>query len=120
MNGARSVAAGLDATRTRINDPAALKECIQVRAGRSDVAERMPRDNDVKNRIVERPSSAGESLSDIEPPNLYKLAFEDYGGAAGFANSSAHTGLVAKGITIACTMWSRRRSEASWPTSNHA
>ena len=100
MNGARNVAAGLDATWTALNDSAVLKECIP---GCELIEATAPNEYRVTmtSRIgpVSAKFSGRISLSDIEPPVSYKLAFEGQGGAAGFVSGSARVGLVAEGAT---------------------
>jgi uncharacterized protein len=100
MNGARTVEAGLDATWTALNDPAVLKECIP---GCELIEATAPNQYRVTMTARIGPVSATFSgrisLSDIDPPTSYKLAFEGQGGAAGFVNGSARVGLVAEGAT---------------------
>ncbi len=100
MNGARNVAASLDATWTALNDSAVLKECIP---GCELIEATGPNEYRVTMTSRIGPVSAKFrgwiSLSDIEPPVSYKLAFEGQGGAAGFVNGSARVGLVADGAT---------------------
>jgi carbon monoxide dehydrogenase subunit G len=100
MNGARNVAASLDATWTALNDPAVLKECIP---GCEVIDATAPNEYRVTMTSRIGPVSAKFSgrirLSDINPPTSYKLAFEGQGGAAGFVNGSAQVALVAEGVT---------------------
>lgn len=100
MNGARNVAAGLDATWNALNDPAVLKACIpgceliEATAANEYRVTLTSRIGPVSARF-----SGRISLTDIVPPTSYKLAFEGQGGAAGFVNGSARVGLVAEGST---------------------
>jgi carbon monoxide dehydrogenase subunit G len=100
MNGARNVAADLDATWAALNDSAVLKECIP---GCELIEATAPTKYRVTMASRIGPVSAkfcGQiSLSDIEPPVSYKITFEGQGGAAGFVNGSARVGLVAEGAT---------------------
>ena len=57
------------------------------------------------------------TLSDLDPPNGYKISGEGEGGVAGFAKGGATVALADKDGGTLLTYMSRRRSAASWPSS---
>jgi carbon monoxide dehydrogenase subunit G len=100
MSGEQIIAAPQQAVWNALNDPQFLKACVPGCEAITPVA-----DNQYEVLMVARvgPVSAkfkGKlTLSDIQPPNSYALAFEGQGGAAGFAKGSAKVSLAAQGIT---------------------
>ncbi len=95
MNGEIQLAAPREAVWEKLNDPAVLKACIPG-------CEELERTDDQGFRAVAKmkvgPVSArfrGKvTLSDLDPPNGYKISGEGEGGVAGFAKGGAKVGLV--------------------------
>jgi carbon monoxide dehydrogenase subunit G len=81
-----------------LNDPAMLKQCVPGCEAIDPIGE-----NQYQVLMVARvgPVSAkfkGKlTLSDIQAPNSYSIAFEGQGGAAGFAKGGAHVRLSPEG-----------------------
>jgi carbon monoxide dehydrogenase subunit G len=95
MNGEVQLAAPRDVVWTKLNDPEVLKACIPG-------CEELERTEDNGFRAVAKmkvgPVSArfkGKvTLSDLDPPNGYKISGEGEGGVAGFAKGGATVGLT--------------------------
>jgi carbon monoxide dehydrogenase subunit G len=100
MSGEQLIAAPQQAVWNALNDPQFLKACVPGCEAITPIA-----DNQYEVLMVARvgPVSAkfkGKlTLSDIQPPKSYALAFEGQGGAAGFAKGSAKVSLATQGIT---------------------
>jgi hypothetical protein len=98
MKGEQLVPASQQATWEALNDPQVLKACVPGCESIDPAGE-----NTYQVLMVARvgPVSAkfkGKlTLSDINPPNSYSIAFEGQGGAAGFAKGGAQVRLVAEG-----------------------
>ena len=97
MTGEIQLAAPREAVWSKLNDPAVLKACIP---GCEELEK-----NDVQGfRAVAKmkvgPVSArfkGKvTLSDLDPPNGYRISGEGEGGVAGFAKGGAKVGLTEK------------------------
>ena len=94
MKGEQLVPASQQATWDALNDPQVLKACVPGCKAIDRIA-----DNEYMVLMTARvgPVSAkfkGKlTLSDLDPPNSYNLAFEGQGGVAGFAKGSAHVAL---------------------------
>src|SRR5215475_11557648 len=90
MTGEYRIATTREAVWRALNDPAVLKECI---TGCEEIVKLS--DTEMTARVVAKvgPVSAKFSgkvtLSDIDPPNGYKITGEGTGGAVGFAKGSA-------------------------------
>jgi uncharacterized protein len=97
MTGEIQLAAPREIVWTRLNDPAALRACIPG-------CEELEQTDDRGFRAVARmkvgPVSArfkGKvTLSDLDPPNGYKITGEGEGGVAGFAKGGATVALAEK------------------------
>jgi len=95
MNGEIQLAAPREAVWEKLNDPDVLKACIPG-------CEELERTDDQGFRAVAKmkvgPVSArfrGKvTLSDLDPPNGYKISGEGEGGVAGFAKGGAKVNLV--------------------------
>ena len=95
MTGEIQLAAAREAVWSKLNDPAVLKACIPG-------CEEVEKTEDQGFRAVARmkvgPVSArfkGKvTLSDLDPPNGYRISGEGEGGVAGFAKGGAKVGLV--------------------------
>jgi uncharacterized protein len=97
MSGEQMVPAPQDAVWKALNDPQVLKECVPGCESIEPAG-----DNTYQVLMVARvgPVSAkfkGKlTLSDIQPPRSYALAFEGQGGPAGFAKGGARVSLSAE------------------------
>jgi uncharacterized protein len=97
MNGEVQLAAPRDAVWTKLNDPEVLKACIPG-------CEELEKTEDNGFRAVAKmkvgPVSARfkgrVTLSDLDPPNGYKISGEGEGGVAGFAKGGATVALADK------------------------
>ena len=98
MSGEERIPASQADTWAALNDPEMLKACVPGCEAIDRTAE-----NEYQVLMVARigPVSAkfkGKlSLSDLEPPNSYAIAFEGQGGAAGFGKGSARVQLAPDG-----------------------
>ena len=98
MKGEQLVPATQQATWEALNDPQVLKACVPGCESITPAG-----DNAYEVLMVARvgPVSAkfkGKlTLSDVQPPSSYSIAFEGQGGAAGFAKGGAHVRLSAQG-----------------------
>ena len=97
MNGEVQLAAPREMVWTKLNDPEVLKACIPG-------CEELEKTEDNGFRAVAKmkvgPVSARfkgrVTLSDLDPPNGYKISGEGEGGVAGFAKGGATVGLTEK------------------------
>jgi carbon monoxide dehydrogenase subunit G len=97
MNGEVQLAAPREMVWTKLNDPEVLKACIPG-------CEELEKTEDNGFRAVAKmkvgPVSARfkgrVTLSDLDPPNGYKISGEGEGGVAGFAKGGATVGLTDK------------------------
>jgi carbon monoxide dehydrogenase subunit G len=98
MTGEQLIPASQQQTWDALNDPAMLKQCVPGCESIEATGE-----NEYQVLMVARvgPVSAkfkGKlTLSDIQPPNSYAIAFEGQGGAAGFAKGGAQVRLSPEG-----------------------
>lgn len=94
MTGEYRIAATRDKVWQALNDPAILKQCIP---GCESLDKISDTELDGKVRAKVGPVSArfgGKvTLSDLDPPNSYKISGEGTGGAAGFAKGGAAVNL---------------------------
>ncbi|MBK9571189.1 MAG: carbon monoxide dehydrogenase subunit G [Rhodoferax sp.] len=96
MQGSRTLAITQQQAWDALNDPAVLKACIPgcdkvELSGENQYAMAMA----LKIGPVAARFTGKITLSDIQPPNSYTLAFEGQGGAAGFGKGSAQVKLGA-------------------------
>ena len=95
IKGEYKIAAPREKVFAALNDPAVLKDCIPGCESLDKVS-----DTEMKAKVRLRigpvsASFAGKvTLSDIDPPNGYKITGEGQGGAAGFAKGGAVVALV--------------------------
>ena len=100
MKGEQLLPASQQVTWNALNDPAMLKQCVPGCEAIDPIGE-----HQYQVLMVARvgPVSAkfkGKlTLSDIQPPNSYSIAFEGQGGAAGFAKGGAQVRLSTQGMT---------------------
>ncbi|HXC40296.1 MAG TPA: carbon monoxide dehydrogenase subunit G [Burkholderiales bacterium] len=94
MNGEQIIPLPQQTVWEGLNDPAVLKDCIMG----CDTLEKVT-DSEFKVGLVAaigpvKAKFAGKlTLSDVQPPNSYSLAFEGSGGAAGFGKGGAQVTL---------------------------
>jgi carbon monoxide dehydrogenase subunit G len=97
MTGEQLIPASQQDTWNALNDPEILKACVPGCEAIDPVSQ-----NEFQVAMVARvgPVSAkfkGKlSLSDLDPPNSYSIAFEGQGGAAGFGKGSARVTLASQ------------------------
>src|SRR4051812_8493874 len=96
MTGEEIIPADRDAVWKALNDPDVLKQCIPGCESINKTS-----DTDMEARVVAKvgPVKAGFDgvvhLSEIDPPNGYRISGEGKGGLAGFANGGANVKLEA-------------------------
>jgi carbon monoxide dehydrogenase subunit G len=119
MKDSQTVPASRDKVWAALNDPAVLKQCIpgcQVLDMTSPTE--MTATVVIKVGPVKATFGGKVTLSDLDPPNGYRITGEGSGGVAGFAKGGAAIRLEAAGDTKrSCTMRSIPRSAASWRSS---
>jgi carbon monoxide dehydrogenase subunit G len=95
MNGSRQLAATQQQAWDALNDPEVLKACIPG-CDKIEVTAENQYSMAVSLKIgpVSAKFAGKIALSDIVPPQSYKLAFEGQGGAAGFGKGSSVVTLV--------------------------
>ena len=104
MTGEQLIAAPQQAVWDALNDPEMLKQCVPGCESIDPIGE-----NTFQVQMVARvgPVSAkfkGKlTLSDINPPNSYSIAFEGQGGPAGFAKGGAQVRLMLEGVQTRLT-----------------
>ena len=95
MNGEVQLAAPRDVVWARLNDPEVLKACIP---GCEELTKTDANEFQAVAKMKIGPVSArfkGKvTLSDLDPPNGYKISGEGEGGVAGFAKGAATVALV--------------------------
>jgi len=94
MTGEFSIPAPREAVWQALNDPEVLKLCIP---GCDEIVKRSDTEFDAKVTAkvgpVKTRFTGQVSLSDVDPPNGYKISGEGKGGAAGFARGAAEVTL---------------------------
>ena len=97
MNGEVQLNASREAVYKKLNDPEVLKACIpgceelQMTSPTEFVAVSVIKIGPVKAKMRGK-----VTLSDLDPPNGYKITGEGEGGVAGFAKGGATVGLTEK------------------------
>ena len=95
MNGEVQLAAPREAVWEKLNDPAVLKVCIP---GCQSLEKTSDNEMQAVAKVKVGPVSAtfkGKvTLSDIDPPNGYRISGEGQGGIAGFAKGGARVALT--------------------------
>jgi len=90
MAGERLIVASREAVWEALNNPETLKACIP---GCEEIDQQSPTEMTAKAKVKIGPMSAKFSgkvlLSDLDPPNGYRISGEGQGGAAGFAKGGA-------------------------------
>jgi carbon monoxide dehydrogenase subunit G len=98
MTGSRQIAASRTKVWAALNDPAILKQCI---AGCESLEMQSPTDMTARVKLAVGPVRATFSgkvkLTDIDPPNGYRITGEGNGGVAGFARGGATVRLADDG-----------------------
>jgi carbon monoxide dehydrogenase subunit G len=94
MTGERLIAAPQTKVWAALNDPAILRECIPGCDSLERTSEtQMTASAGIKLGPVSAKFTGKLNLSDIDPPNGYKISGEGQGGAAGFAKGGAEVRL---------------------------
>src|SRR6187200_2266018 len=97
MNDSRSVPASRDKVWSALNDPNVLKQCIP---GCQSLEMTSPTDMTatvvIKVGPVKATFGGKVTLSDLDPPNSYRITGEGSGGVAGFAKGGAAVKLSAE------------------------
>ena len=100
MNDSQTIPASRETVWAALNDPAVLKQCIP---GCQELEMTSPTEMTAKVVIKVGPVKASfggkVTLSDLDPPNGYKITGEGSGGVAGFAKGGAAIQLEAVGET---------------------
>jgi carbon monoxide dehydrogenase subunit G len=98
MTGTRHIAASRETVWAALNDPEVLKQCIP---GCESLEMQTPTDMTARVKLAVGPVKATFNgkvkLSDLDPPNSYRIAGEGSGGVAGHAKGSATVHLADEG-----------------------
>jgi carbon monoxide dehydrogenase subunit G len=98
MTGTRHIAASRETVWAALNDPEILKQCIP---GCESLEMQSPTDMTARVKLAVGPVKATFNgkvkLSDLDPPNSYRIAGEGNGGVAGHAKGSATVRLADEG-----------------------
>ena len=95
MNGQVQLPATKDVVWAKLNDPAVLKDCIPGSEQFDRIAENeFAAIATVKVGPVKARWKGKVRLSDLDPPNSYRISGEGEGGAAGFAKGGAKVSLA--------------------------
>ena len=98
MTGEERIGASREAVWAALNDPEILRQCIP---GCESLDKISDTEMTAKVKLQVGPVSARFSgkvtLSDVDPPNGYRIAGEGSGGAAGYAKGSARVRLIEDG-----------------------
>jgi carbon monoxide dehydrogenase subunit G len=98
MTGTRHIAASRETVWAALNDPDILKQCIP---GCESLEMQSPTDMTARVKLAIGPVKATFNgkvkLSDLDPPNSYRIAGEGSGGVAGHAKGSATVRLADEG-----------------------
>jgi len=98
MSGERRIAASRKTVWAALNDPGTLKRCIP---GCETLERQSPTDMTARVKLQIGPVKATFNgkvkLSDLDPPNGYKISGEGSGGVAGYAKGGAHVRLTDDG-----------------------
>jgi len=98
MKGSRQIAASRQRVWTALNDPRILKQCI---TGCESLEMQSPTDMTARVKLAVGPVRATFNgkvkLTDIDPPNGYRIVGEGNGGVAGFARGGAVVQLADSG-----------------------
>src|SRR5881397_3038315 len=102
MNGQVQLAASRDVVWAKLNDPEVLKSCIPGSEQFDRVADsEFQAVATVKVGPVKARWKGKVRLSDLDPPNSYRISGEGEGGVAGFAKGGASVSLADKeGVTL--------------------
>lgn len=98
MSGERRIAAGKQKVWAALNDPEILKQCIP---GCESLEMQSPTDMTAKVKLAIGPVKATFNgkvkLTDLDPPNGYRISGEGSGGVAGYAKGGASVRLADDG-----------------------
>ena len=119
MNDSQRIPASQQAVWAALNDPEILKQCIPG-CQSLDMSSPTEMTATVVFKVgpVKATFGGKVTLSDLDPPNSYRISGEGSGGVAGFAKGGASCVSRPRGPTSrCCTTRSTRRSAASSPNS---
>jgi uncharacterized protein len=96
LNGSQTIPASRETVWKGLNDPAVLKQCIP---GCDSLTQESPTDLNGTIKLKIGPVTASFSgkvtLSDLNPPESYRISGQGQGGLAGFASGGANVKLTA-------------------------
>ena len=115
MSGEVRIAAPREAVWRALNDPEILRQSIPgceeiVKTSDTEMTAKVT----AKVGPVKAKFGGKVTLSDLDPPNGYKISGEGQGGAAGFAKGGAVVHLDPKAAARCCITRSMPQSAASW------
>lgn len=101
MNDSQRIAASKDKVWAALNDPAVLKQCIPG-CQALDMASPTEMTATVVFKVgpVKATFGGKVTLSDLDPPNAYRISGEGTGGVAGFAKGGATVRLESEGADV--------------------
>lgn len=119
MNDSQRIPASREQVWAALNDPAVLKQCIPgCQALEVTAPNEMTATVVFKVGPVKATFSGKVTLSDLDPPNSYRISGEGSGGVAGFAKGGALVRWNPRApMSRCCTTRSTRRSAVSSPSS---
>ena len=121
MNGEYQLAVSRETVWEKLNDTETLKACIPGCEQLDKLSDtEMQAVATVKIGPVKAKFKGKVTLSDLDPPNGYKISGQGDGGVAGFAKGGATVKLTPKDGGTLLSYASRRRSAASSPSSASA
>ncbi|CAN7379459.1 carbon monoxide dehydrogenase subunit G [Phenylobacterium sp. LjRoot225] len=95
MTGEQRIAASRQAVWEALNDPEVLKQCIPgCQSLEREADERLKATVAIKVGPIGAKFAGAVTLSDLDPPNAYRISGEGQGGVAGFAKGGAEVRLV--------------------------
>ncbi|MDE2384017.1 MAG: carbon monoxide dehydrogenase subunit G [Alphaproteobacteria bacterium] len=94
LSGSETIPAPREAVWKGLNDPKILQKCIP---GCESITQNSPTEMSAKVGPVKASFSGNVKLSDLNPPESYKISGQGQGGLAGFASGSADVKLTALG-----------------------
>jgi uncharacterized protein len=115
MNDSQRIPAAKEAVWAALNDPEILKQCIPG-CQSLDMSSPTEMTATVVFKVgpVKATFGGKVTLSDLDPPNSYRISGEGSGGVAGFAKAAHSCASNLRGLmSRCCTTTSTRRSAAS-------
>jgi carbon monoxide dehydrogenase subunit G len=101
MNDSQRIAASKEKVWAALNDPAVLKQCIPgCQSLEMSAPNEMTATVVLKIGPVKATFGGKVTLSDLDPPNSYRITGEGAGGVAGFAKGGATVTLTSEGADV--------------------